>query len=58
MERRDLNVSFYKAGNGGISSRITLPRKWVSDMGISENEKSVEVTYDEITKTITIVKKK
>lgn len=58
MEKRDLNVSFYKAGNGGVSNRITLPRKWVSDMGISESEKSVEVTYNEETKTITIVKKK
>lgn len=58
MEKRDLNISFYKAGNSGVSNRITLPRKWIMDMGISENEKSVEVTYDETTKTITIVKKK
>ncbi|MHD0313959.1 AbrB/MazE/SpoVT family DNA-binding domain-containing protein [Fusobacterium ulcerans] len=58
MEKRDLNISFYKAGNGGTSNRITLPRKWINDMGISENDKRVEVFYDEETKIITIVKKK
>ncbi|VEH39442.1 Uncharacterised protein [Fusobacterium varium] len=26
MEKRDLNISFYKAGNGGISTRINLPK--------------------------------
>ncbi len=27
MEKRDVNISFYRAGNGGTSNRITLPKK-------------------------------
>ena len=39
MEKRDLNISFYKAGNGGISTRINLPKKWVEKIGVSNEER-------------------
>ena len=29
MEKRDLNIAFYKSGSGSISTRITLPKKWI-----------------------------
>lgn len=57
MEKKELNISFYKAGNG-ISSRINLPKKWINDMEINEKEKTVEVVYNEEKKSITIIKKK
>ena len=38
METRNLNVSFYKAGDGtGI--KITLPKPWLRKMGITDEEK-------------------
>ena len=58
MEKRVLNISFYKSGNGGISSRLSIPIKWIKDMELIQDDKSVEVYYDEVTKTITIQKKK
>ena len=58
MEKRELNISFYKAGNAGVSNRITLPRKWIQSMEITENDKMVEVYFDDENKTITIKKKK
>lgn len=57
MEKKELNISFYKAGSG-VSSRINLPKKWINDMELNENEKTVEVVYDEEKKSITIIKKK
>lgn len=54
-EERDLNISFYKAGNAGISSRITLPRNWVKDMGLTPEDKAVKVKYED--GVITIEKK-
>ena len=56
MEKRDLNISFYKAGNGGISTRINLPKKWVEKIGVSNEE--IELILDEEKQTITIMKKK
>lgn len=58
MEKRELNISFYKSGNGGISSRLAIPIKWIKDMELNQNDKTVEVYYDEETKVITIQKKK
>lgn len=56
MESKELNISFYKAGSG-ISARVNLPKKWIVDMGLSPENKNVEVIYDEETKTISIKKK-
>ena len=58
MEKRDLNISFYKAGNGGISTRINLPKKWVEKIGVSNEERGIKLILDEEKQTITIMKKK
>lgn len=58
MEKRDLNISFYKAGNGGISTKMNLPKKWIEKMGITPEDRGVEVIFDEEEQTITIIKKK
>ena len=38
MDLRQLKVSFGKSGNGGIVNRITIPTKWVKEMGIEKGE--------------------
>lgn len=56
MEKRDLNISFYKAGNGK-ASRINIPMPWLRKLGITEEEKTVELIFDEENQTITLKKK-
>lgn len=56
MEKRDLNVSFYKAG-GTQATRINLPIPWVKKLGITQEEKQVEVFFDEENHQIIIRKK-
>lgn len=56
MEKKELNISFYKAGSG-VSARINLPKKWINDMNLNPEDKNVEVSYNEKTKTISIKKK-
>ena len=57
LEKRDVNISFYKAGNGGISNRITLPKKWVEKIGITPDNRAVEIILDEENDSIIIKKK-
>ena len=57
MEKRDVNISFYKAGNGGNSNRITLPKKWVEKIGITPENRAVEIVLDEENNSIVIKKK-
>lgn len=57
MEKRDLNVSFYKAGNG-IGTKMTLPMPWLRKMGVTQEEKQVEIEFNEETQEIIIRKKK
>ena len=56
MEKRNLNVSFYKAGNG-TGTKITLPKPWLSKMGITKEEREVVLEFDE-EKEVIILKKK
>jgi hypothetical protein len=57
MEKRDVNISFYRAGNGGTSNRITLPKKWVEKIGITPDNRAVEIILDEENDSIIIKKK-
>ncbi len=54
MEKRNVRVSFHKAGKGR-GARITLSIPWLRKMGISEEKREVMITYDE--KKITLEKK-
>lgn len=56
-EKRNLKVSFTKSGAGSTTNRITLPTTWIREMGITEDEKEVEVELDKVTKVISIKKK-
>ena len=57
MEKRNLNISFYKAGNNGISTKMNLPKKWVEKIGVTPNDRNVEVILDEENNQIIIKKR-
>lgn len=57
FKKRDLNISFYKAGNG-IGTRISLPKTWLTEIGITKESKTVELILDEKNKQLIIRKKK
>ncbi|MCC3870400.1 AbrB/MazE/SpoVT family DNA-binding domain-containing protein [Terrisporobacter mayombei] len=44
-EKRDLNISFGKSGNGYYTPRITLPINWVKELGIDAENRKVSVTF-------------
>lgn len=47
MERRNINLSANKDGHGSIGFRISLPKKWVQQMGFDENNKNAIVEFDD-----------
>ncbi|MGO1042235.1 AbrB/MazE/SpoVT family DNA-binding domain-containing protein [Clostridioides difficile] len=54
--KRKLNIIYNKSGRGNITNRITLPFTWVRDMGITQDDRTVLVEYNEHNQTITIKK--
>ncbi len=50
MERRFAKVGFSRAGGtaakGSTTCKITLPKKWVQSMGITAEERNVEIFFD------------
>ncbi|WP_283697591.1 AbrB/MazE/SpoVT family DNA-binding domain-containing protein [Clostridium perfringens] len=46
-EERILKVSFNRSGGtaskNGMTTRITLPIKWVKDLGVTEEDREVKV---------------
>ena len=57
MEKRDSKISFSKSGNG-IGAKITLSMPLLRKIGITPENKEVEVIYDEEEEKIIILKKK
>jgi len=51
MEQRILKVMFNKAGgNSGknsINTRISLPKAWVDEMGITQDDREVLVSFQD-----------
>jgi hypothetical protein len=45
-ETRILKVLFGKSGSGSINTRISLPITWLKEMGITQDNKEVEVTFE------------
>ncbi len=58
MEVRNVKIMFNKDGHGSDTTKISLPIKWIRDMGISPNDREVDLKYDEKTKKIIIEKSK
>lgn len=57
MEERELNISFYKAENGE-ETRLTLPNSWPAKLGITKENKTIELVLDEKNEQLVIRKKK
>lgn len=55
-EVRQLKVIFTKSGSGSVMNRITLPTVWIREMGLTEDDKNVTVTFDNINNKIIIEK--
>lgn len=49
---RVLNVIFSKNSSGNPSPRISLPLKWLSEMGITPENRQTVLTFDGETITI------
>lgn len=50
MEERKAKILFNRsggtAGKGGITNRVTLPTKWIKEMGITEGNREVFISFD------------
>lgn len=46
MEKRIININFNKSGSGSYTPRITLPMVWVKEVGLSQEDRQVEITFD------------
>lgn len=46
METRILNISFGKSGKGSVSCKLSVPTKWVKEMELTEEDREVEVMFD------------
>lgn len=57
MDKREVKVSFGKAGNG-VGAKISLPVPWLKKMGIFQEDRDVEMSYNEETHQIIISKRK
>ena len=55
-ETRERLINISKDGRGADNFRISLPAKWLREMGISYDKRQVKIVYDFAKKTITIEK--
>ncbi len=53
MESRTARVSFNKAGNNSLTPRVILPIKWIREMGLTEDNREIEIIFED-DKTIRI----
>ena len=57
MEKREVKISFGKSGNG-IGAKLTMPIPFLRKLGITQEEREVEVLYDEENQRVIIQKRK
>lgn len=57
MAKVSFNKSGGTAGKNGLTTRITIPKSYIDDMGITQDDREVEIMYCKETKTLTIKKK-
>ncbi|MEH1739770.1 MAG: AbrB/MazE/SpoVT family DNA-binding domain-containing protein [Fusobacterium varium] len=57
MEKRELNVSFAKAGNGK-NARVVVPIPWLRKLNITEEEREIDLIFDEDNQQLIIKKRK
>ena len=46
IEIRRIKITLASSGNGSLSPRITLPTKWIREMGIEELNREMKVSFD------------
>ena len=56
MEVRNLKIIFNKSGDGYLSGKLSIPMTWLKDMGLTPEDREVEVVYNEETKSFTTKK--
>lgn len=56
MEKRNVKIAFSRAGNG-IGAKLPLSVPLLKLLGINQDEREVEVIYDEQKQEITVKKK-
>ena len=57
MEKRELNISYGKAGNGK-SARLVIPIPWLRKLNITEEEREINLIFDEERQQLIIEKRK
>lgn len=55
-EIRERLINISKDGRGADNFRISLPAKWIRDMGINYDKRTVKIIYDSSEKRIIIEK--
>lgn len=58
MESRKLKISFNKSGRGTLTPKLALPIVFVRKMGITEEDRDIELIYDDDKKEIILKKLK
>lgn len=58
MEKRILKISFAKGGSGSVSPRTTIPKSWLDVLKITQEEREIELVFDEKNEQIILKKKK
>lgn len=56
-EIRESKLIFTRTGISSVTPRVSLPTMWVKHMGLSADDKDLELVYSPRTKKITIRKK-
>ena len=56
MEYRPAKLIVNKSGSGSNTFRATLPTSFVREMGLDEDERNLEIAFDETTQEIKIRK--
>lgn len=57
MEERNMKISFGKSGSGSISPRVSLPLSWLKRVGITPEDREVEIILNEEKEEIILRKK-
>ena len=58
MDKRILKISFAKTGTGNVNTKLSVPKKILEDMQVTQEEREVELEYNKEKKEIIIRKAK
>ena len=58
MDKRDLNAMFGKSGSGSYTPKVSFPMTWFRKLGITQEDRAIEVFFDEENEQIILKKAK